>query len=222
MELETRRRPRCGNPAILSTGSVFARQCAAPHRHFQWKLSVRDSLSFGHHLPYLRNTRSLSWCSCDLQLSGTFELRIRSVTPPGSTWGCIMRLWLSWIQKEALLWQRYVTLRYLQKPNNPSSQSVLSLLHASWHLFSLFTACSDWLVLYRSCFGKRLLVSSLSSVFLSALQSVRRTSLLVKTGSASQTSGCAIGSTTVETGATKGNAVSFATSKSALGGLTLI
>lgn len=87
-------------PVLLQSNAYLRSQknecvCSAvrrPHRRFQWKLRVRDSLSFGHHLPYLRNRRSLSWGSWDLRLSGTFELRIASVTPPGSTWGCIMRL----------------------------------------------------------------------------------------------------------------------------------
>ena len=72
-------------------------------------------------------------------------------------------------------------------------------------------------------FFVRLSSKLLSSVHsFSLLQTVIRTSFLVRMGSASQTSGCVIGSTIVETGAMKHIAVSFVMSQSTLGGLSLI
>lgn len=96
--------------------------------------------------------------------------------------------------------------------------------------FWLLTFVSLITVCYVTCVRQdqffcffRFSLQLLSSVHLSfLLQSVRRTSLLVRMGSACRTFGCVIGSTTAETGAMKHNAVSFAMSQSSLEGLSLI
>lgn len=116
---------------ITRMGVLFATQCA-----FSVNWGLETDWAFGNHSPYLQKMRSLSSCSSDF--SSTFELRITSLTPPGSMWGCITRLWFSWIQREALLWWCHVILRFLQKPS-PVAALVLTRVF------------SDYSVLWLTC-----------------------------------------------------------------------